>query len=214
MKRRHDLVLFDFDGTICDSALGIVRCWQHAFDALGVPMPPNPNSMIGPPLRIMFTNGGMPDHLADEAVVIYRERYDTLGVLEAELYEGVVDMLDTVAEHGYRLAIATSKQEPAARRMLDHFELTDRFEYIGGATRDGRRSAKADVIEYVLENLPGWEATRTMMIGDRYHDVTGAAAHGIECIGVLWGYGDADELSTAGAVSLVDHPAHIVRAMQ
>jgi phosphoglycolate phosphatase len=209
MKRRHDLVLFDFDGTLCDSALGIVRCWEHTFDTLGYPMPERPKMRIGPPLKLMFTNAGLPVDLADDAIRIYRERYDTVGLFEAEIYDGVPEMLDAVAASGRRMAVATSKQEQAARLMLDHFAMTDQFEFIGGATRDGVRSAKADVIAYVLDHLPGWVPDRTMMVGDKYHDVGGARDHGIDCIGVLWGYGDHEELTEAGAHALAAHPSEI-----
>jgi phosphoglycolate phosphatase len=213
------LALFDFDGTIADSALGIVRCMEHAFGALHVPMPPSTENMIGPPLAIMFERAGLPSALTAEAIRLYRARYDDVGVFEATVYDGVRPMLSALAAAGVRMAVATSKQEPAARRMLEHFELTSSFEFIGGASLDGSRSAKADVIAYVLDAVgavgPGAGAGGgwVTMVGDRHHDVHGALAHGLACIGVTWGYGTAEELSTAGATLVVDHPSALVPAL-
>lgn len=203
----RSLVLFDFDGTIADSALGILRCMEHAFGELGVPMPSSTDNIIGPPLKIMMQRAGLPVDLAEDAVRIYRERYDDVGLFEANLYDGVVDMLETLGSAGIEMAVATSKQEPAARRMLDHFGLAHHFTYIGGATLDGTRGAKADVIEYVLGNLSTWSTGTTTMVGDREHDVHGAAAHALPCLGVTWGYGTAEELTDAGAFAVVEHPA-------
>jgi phosphoglycolate phosphatase len=207
------LALFDFDGTIADSALGIVRCMEHAFGLLDVPMPASTENMIGPPLAIMFERAGLPSALSAEAIRLYRERYDEVGVFEAEVYEGVVPMLSALAGAGVRMAIATSKQEPAARRMLAHFELASSFEFIGGATLDGVRSAKADVIAYVLDAVGGGARSQVTMVGDRDHDVLGALAHGLPCIGVTWGYGSLEELSSAGAAMVLDHPSELMPAL-
>jgi phosphoglycolate phosphatase len=212
------LALFDFDGTIADSALGIVRCMEHAFGLLDVPMPASTDNMIGPPLAMMFERAGLPSALSAEAIRLYRQRYDEVGVFEADVYEGVRPMLSVLAEAGVRMAIATSKQEPAARRMLAHFELASSFEFIGGASLDGRRAAKADVIAYVLDAVGGVGVVeglggRVTMVGDRDHDVLGAAAHGLPCIGVTWGYGSAAELSSAGAEVVLDHPSAVVPSL-
>jgi phosphoglycolate phosphatase len=207
---QRPLALFDFDGTIADSALGIIRCMEHAFKELNHPMPASTDNIIGPPLRTMFEKAGLPAALSDDAIRIYRERYDDLGVLEATVYDGVQEMVDRLADAGVRMAIATSKQEPAARRMLDHFDLSMYFAYIGGATLDGRISAKADVIDYVMSQLQSCTKPSTTMVGDRNHDVLGAATHDIRTVGVLWGYGTEAELRTAGAFELVKHPDEIV----
>jgi phosphoglycolate phosphatase len=207
---QRPLALFDFDGTIADSALGIIRCMEHAFAELNHPMPASTDNMIGPPLRTMFERAGLPPALSDDAIRIYRERYDEVGVFEATVYDGVQEMVDRLADAGVRMAIATSKQEPAARRMLDHFDLSMYFAYIGGATLDGRISAKADVVDYVMSQLQSCSKPSTTMVGDRDHDVLGAAVHDIRAIGVLWGYGTEAELRTAGAFELVSHPDEIV----
>jgi phosphoglycolate phosphatase len=207
---RTPLALFDFDGTIADSALGIVRCMEHAFGLLDVPMPASTDNMIGPPLAIMFERAGLPPALSSDAIRLYRERYDEVGVFEAVVYDGMRPMLAGLAAAGVRMAIATSKQEPAARRMLAHFELASSFEFIGGASLDGSRSAKADVIAYVLDAVGGGGDGRVTMVGDRDHDVLGALAHDIPCIGVTWGYGSFEELSVAGATVVLDHPSALM----
>lgn len=204
------IVLFDLDGTLTDSGLAIKNSFEHTCDVLGIGRPSTTElqAYIGPPLEVTFLTM-LGDHdLAHMAVSIYRERSTEHGMAETFLYDGIVEAVDALVTAGHQLAVATSKDEVAARMVLDHFSLTDRFEVLSGAARDGSRHHKADVIANALRLL-GHEphaAPASVMIGDRDHDVLGARQFGIDTIGVRWGFGSADEFDAAGARWQLDHP--------
>lgn len=205
------IVIFDLDGTVWDSEPGIVACMEHSVRALGMAVPARTElvAAIGPPLRTMLAELGVPEHRLDEGVRRYRERYLSEGVFEADLYDGVVDALDRLLEDGHRLATATSKGEDPTRTMLEHFGIADRFEVVGAATMDGAATTKAEVLALTLAGLGLPDPADCVMVGDRRYDVTGAAAFHIDCIGATWGYGGADELRLAGARRLAERPADV-----
>jgi phosphoglycolate phosphatase len=206
-------VIFDLDGTVWDSARGIVGCIGECFENFDLEVPPEAASReaLGPPLRDMLSVLGMPDALLDAAVADYRTRYHDWGAFAADLYDGIVDTLDVLAGDGYRLATATSKGETGTELMLDHFGLRDRFEFVGAATADGLVTTKAAVLSRTLAGLGDPPAGDCIMVGDRHHDVLGAAEHGIGCIGVAWGYGSEEELAEAGALAIAQVPAEVPR---
>lgn len=211
---RRDLVLFDLDGTLTDAAPGILACLRYALDAFDRPVPPDTElrRYLGPPLTVTFRALGLPDDQTAAAIAKYRERYHDVGLYENAVYPGIADLLDDLGG-GSVLAVATSKPTYSATRILEHFALADRFAFIGGADLAGARHDKAAVIEHTLAEL----ATRgvvvpadgTVMVGDREHDVIGARRHGIETVGVLWGYGSAEELTAAGATALATTPIEL-----
>jgi phosphoglycolate phosphatase len=212
-------VLIDLDGTISDSSLGIGRSLQHAFSVCGYDPPTDEQvrHVIGPPFEISFPTLGIPVDDIERVVLAYRERYEDVGLFENELYPGIPEMLDELAAAGHTLSIATAKPEPTARRIIEHFGLADRFAVQAGATVEvgvGRRT-KADVINYALIELllgPS-DLARVVMVGDRDHDVEGAHLNGIDCIGVTWGFGSAEELADAGAAAIVDVPGEVAAAV-
>ncbi len=211
MTRTH--VLIDLDGTISNSLPGIARSLQYAFSECGYEPPSDDavRSIIGPPFEVSFPILGV--SLAEMAPVVakYRERYNDIGLFENEMYDGVPDMLDELLSHGLALALATAKPEAVARRITAHFGLTDRFVFEGGASvepADSRRT-KAEVITYCFGELGIPAGDHVVMLGDRDHDVEGALANGIDCVGVTWGFGSAVELRGAGAISLAHHPADV-----
>ena len=208
-------VLFDLDGTITDSAPGITACISHAYGVLDQPVPANLRAAIGPPLSVMLRLLGLPEDLHDAFVVAYRARYVAVGMFESRVYDGVAEAITQLGAAGLRLAVATSKPEPFAILILEHFGLADRFEFIAGAEMDqlNGRGLKADVIAHCLAHLPGVSAATAVMVGDRRHDVEGALEHGVTPIGITWGYGDHAELSGAGARLIVDTPGALVAAI-
>jgi phosphoglycolate phosphatase len=205
------MVFFDFDGTIADTEPGIIASWQHTFAALAMPRLSETEirQLIGPSLATIAEQLTDDPALRTELLTIYIARYDTLGVNEASLYPGIVDMLGQLSDLGYRLMIATSKTERIAQHMLAMFGIDHVFEHVVGSLRDGTRRHKHDVIAHLLALLDEADTSRIVMIGDREHDVFGAAQHGIDCIGVLWGYGTQQELTTAGAVATVTAPGDL-----
>ena len=200
-------VLFDLDGTLTDSQEGILNCFRHTSDVMGVPMPENTGVLFGPPLGESFEKYfGMNTEQAAEAVRVYRERYGREGLFENRVYDGVPDMLRRLRDAGFQLAVATCKAEIFAVRILEKYDLAQYFTFIGGAGTDGSRTSKTEVIEYVLENIGSPDKNSVLMIGDRDNDVTGAQGAGIKCMGVLWGYGSGKELSETGADFIAETP--------
>jgi phosphoglycolate phosphatase len=199
-------VLFDLDGTLTDPAAGITSSVAHALEAVGrpVPGPAALRSFIGPPLLDAFGALGMSDTDAERAVLAYRERYASIGIFESALVDGIDSLLRDLRHAGVVLAVATSKPEPFAHTILEHFGIDDVFRVVAGATLDNRRRHKDEVVLHALEHLGLPDPTTVVMVGDREHDVTGAAAHDVATIGVLWGYGTRGELEAAGAWVLVE----------
>jgi phosphoglycolate phosphatase len=205
-------VLLDLDGTLSDSEPGILRSLQWACEIEGFPIPTEAQvrSVIGPPFEIGLPSIGIPDDALFRVINTYRERYETIGLFENTLYDGIVAMLDELAAAGLSLSIATAKPERTAVRIIEHFGLTERFEIIVGATLTQERRAKHQVITHVLELLGLDGGDNIVMIGDRDHDVHGALQNGLPCLGVTWGYGSVEELLTAGAFALADAPPDVV----
>ena len=203
-------VLLDLDGTIVDSAPGITATLAWTFERLGMPIP-TPAEMlawVGPPLLDAFRElGGLPEDEARAALAVYRERYRTVGVFEATPYPGMPELLRALHAAGVPTSLATSKPESLARAILDREGLLGELDVITGASEDERRSAKADVVALALERLRGIGAdlSRPVLVGDRHHDVEGAAAHGVPTIFAAWGYGAPAE--SAGAVAIADSAA-------
>lgn len=206
------LILFDLDGTLTDSGPGIVAGLRYALDAMGVEHPDDPTmrTFLGPPLMVTFREHfGMDDGQIEQGIALYREHYNDTGLFNNIVFDGIPELLSALQSDGYTLATATSKPTETATRILEHFELAKHFTFIGGATMDSTRSLKADVIAHALESVNAGEFSQIHMVGDRGHDVVGAREHGIETIGVTWGYGTPAELTDAGARVLVESPADI-----
>lgn len=195
-------ILFDLDGTITDSGVGIINCATLALNHFGLPVPDRQvmRQFVGPPLDETFIKFGVPEDKTDEAIAVYRSRYTTVGKFENIPYPGVEDFLAGLKAQGHHLYIATSKPEAMSIEILEHFGLAQYFDMICGATLDGSRSKKADIIAYLFSRAGS--AKDTVMVGDTAFDIIGAAAHGIPGIGVAWGYGETADMIAAGAVSI------------
>jgi len=197
-------ILFDLDGTLTDSGEGILNCATVTLEHFGLPVPRREEMrvFVGPPLRDTFFKYGVPADRLDEAVAVYRKRYIPIGMFENSPYDGIEDLLKALKAQGHHLYVATSKPEWMAVEILSKFGLAPYFDIIAGATMDGVRDAKADVIAYLLEQTD--TVTEAMMVGDTAFDVIGAAAHGIPTIGVSWGYGTVESMVSAGAAGIAN----------
>ena len=197
-------IFFDLDGTLTDSGEGIMNCAALGLQHFGIPVPSREEMrvFVGPPLDQTFLKFGVPADKTDEAIEVFRSRYRTVGKFENFPYPGIREALQALKDQGHRLFVATSKPEILAKEVLAHFDLAKYFEQIAGATLDGSRSHKADVITYLL-GLTG-DVGQTVMVGDTAFDVIGAAAHGIPTIGVSWGYGEAADMADAGAIAIAN----------
>jgi phosphoglycolate phosphatase len=205
-------VLFDLDGTLTDPFPGITRCIDHALVRLGRVSPPAESLRwcIGPPLTSSFRLllDTEDDVILADAVRLYRERYACVGKFENALVEGVPDALAKLHGQGAYLTVATSKLMTYAGEIIEHFGLGGWFHAVQGSELDGRNAAKADLIGHILAT-EGIDPGQCVMVGDRSHDVIGAAAHGIPTIGVDWGYAEPGELEEAGAFALAGHPSEL-----
>ncbi|SOE00668.1 HAD hydrolase-like protein [Blastococcus haudaquaticus] len=208
------LVLFDLDGTLVDSAPGIFSSVRHAAAALGLPgpTPEQLRAMVGPPLQDGFALVlGVPAADVPRAVAAYREHYAAGALLDVTVHGGVPDLLAALREAGATLAVATSKPEPFAVRVLAHTGLLPSFAGVHGATMDGVVRHKDQVVAAALAAHPG--GRDPVLIGDRAHDVLGAAAHGLPCIGAGWGPAEDGELERAGASAIAATPADVPRLL-
>ena len=205
-------IFFDLDGTLTDSAPGIIHSVQYALKKYGIEAEENDlRSFIGPPLVHSFQERFGFDHdKALEAVAYYREYFTAGGMFENSVYPGVEEMLQKLKEDGLMLAVATSKPELFSKQILEHFALTRYFDFIGGAAMDETRTTKVEVLSYALQELQV-DPAKAVMIGDRENDMEAASLLGTESIGVLYGYGSKEELANAGAKVFADTPMDICR---
>jgi phosphoglycolate phosphatase len=202
-----NVAFFDLDGTLTDPKPGITRSIQYALERLGFPAPSEDDLIwcIGPPLHDSFKHFVGTDELAGRAIELYRERFSDIGLYENQVYAGIDETLTEVAS-GRRLFVATSKPKIYADRIVEHFGLQRHFEHVFGSELDGTRTNKVDLLAYALAETKV-DPAKAIMIGDRSHDVVGARKNGIKAVGVLYGYGNREELTKAGAHHLCEtHP--------
>lgn len=198
----YEYILFDLDGTLTDPGEGITNSVAYALKKFNISVEDKTElyRFIGPPLIYSFMNFyGLNYENGLKAVEYYREYFSVTGIFENKLFDGIHKLLAEIKKSGKKIALATSKPEQYAVRILDHFDLTQYFDFIGAATMDETRSKKADVITYTLDNLGITDKSKVVMIGDRHHDIDGANQNDLDSIGVLFGYGSRDELENAGA---------------
>ncbi|MBS0211945.1 MAG: HAD hydrolase-like protein [Proteobacteria bacterium] len=197
----RDILLFDLDGTLIDSEVGIARCNAYALERLGEPVPDAVamRTWIGPSLRTNFGSVLHDAERTERAVALYRERFDAIGWSEHTVYPGIEDALRALHAAGHRMSVVTAKNQPHAERIVAHLPFGDLFETITGASVDGRIGEKPELIGVAIGHL-GVPPSRCWMIGDRHLDIDGARHHGMRSVGVLWGFGGADELRAATAL--------------
>ena len=205
--------LFDLDGTLTDPGIGITNSVMYALEKYGIHIEDRTElySFIGPPLGESFRRQfGFSEEQALQAVEYYREYFRPKGIFENIVYEGIPELLQRLRENRVTVALATSKPYEFAVRILEHFDLTRYFDFVGGATMDGRISRKTDVIARLLDEFGNVDKDSVLMIGDRAQDIEGAKANGLHSAGVLWGYGSAEELRGAGADYLAAEPMDLL----
>ncbi len=205
----YTCVLFDLDGTIADSAPGITASLGYMFEKLGLPVPSDTELLawVGPPILDSFRDlAGMSEIESAQALAIYRDHYIANGAKESPVFAGVPELLRAIHASGLPLGLATSKPEFPASVILDHANLTQYFRVLAGASIDEIRSAKADIVEEALARFRkiGVDTSRPVLVGDRKHDVEGAAVHGVPTILANWGYGT--EAEAAGAIAVAETP--------
>lgn len=202
----YQYILFDLDGTLTDPGIGITNSVAYALKKWNIEAEDRSElyKFIGPPLLDSFQKYyGFSEEEAVQAIKYYREYFKVTGIYENTMYDGTEELLKKLKQSGKTIVLATSKPQAFAEIILKHFNLDQYFDYVAGATMDGSRSKKSDVILYALDQIGLNDRTKAVMVGDREHDILGAKHAGLDSIGVLCGYGDREELEHAGATYVV-----------
>ena len=208
------IIFFDLDGTLTDAGPGIKACINYALDKMNFKkLGMDSDWVVGPSLWGTFKKLGIPEENLNEAVNLYRERYNVKGYLENSVYVGIPGQLAMLLEMGYVLSLATSKPTVSASAILEYFDLTRYFSYEFGSNLDGSLSDKSILLKHALA-VTGFEPNNALMIGDRQYDIIGAKSNLIKSVGVSYGYGSTNELREAGADLLVEKPAELAKAVQ
>lgn len=199
-------VVFDFDGTLCDTGVGVKKSAKYALDAFGIKSPEweELDFFIGPPLLVTFQerfNQSVTD--AEKLVKKYRERYTNIGLYESEFYNGIPQLIKDLKSQGFKLGIASSKPINYVEELLIKADLQAYFDYISAVSFNADCESKQSILERCLNEL-GVEPNDAIMVGDRFYDMDGARGAGVDSVGVLWGFGSKFELIESGATYVVD----------
>jgi len=206
-------IFFDLDGTLTQSDPGITKSIKYALEKNNMVSPSldELKIFVGPPLKEKFIEiFGVDNETADNLMITYRERYNTIGKFECNVFDGINVMLDKLKEKGKTLCVATSKPEKSAKEVLEYFDLLKYFDFVGGDTFNNTRSSKSAVINYVAESMAIKDKNQIIMVGDTHYDVLGANASEVKCVGVLYGYGTREGLEEAGAYALAENVATLI----
>ncbi len=209
----YKYLLFDLDGTLTDSGEGIMNSIAYALSKFGINDPDREVLLkfIGPPLVVSFAKYyNLNEEECEKALAYYRKYFAVKGMYENRVYDGIREVLEEIRKTDRVLILATSKPEFFTEKILEYFDLKKYFDFVAGATLDGTRSHKVDVVRYALE-ISNSEKNQTLMIGDRNEDIRGAGLNGIDGLGVAYGYGTENELIEAGAKYIAHSPDEILK---
>lgn len=199
---KYKAILFDLDGTLTDSSLGITNSVMYALKKKGYAVHKREDlyCFIGPPLAQSFCDYcNIQTEAANEMVEIYREYFSEKGIFENKLIENVEELLKFLKMKKVIIALATSKPQFFSKQILEHFKIDKYFDIVVGSNLDGSLTDKAEIISEVLKQIPEIPKEKIAMVGDRSYDIIGAQKNEITPIGVLCGFGDEKELSDSGA---------------
>ena len=211
--RKYDYLLFDLDGTLTASAEGVKLSIAHTMQTLSLPCPDleDYTLYIGPPLEDTFRGMcAVPEELIPNAMQIYRDYYDVVGMEHNGVFDGVFSMLGKLRDAGCKIAVCTSKNEPVAEKVVDTLGLRAYLDAVCGSAVDGSRKAKADLIPYALQTLGCTDKSHAVMIGDTHFDACGAFLAEVDFIGVTYGYGPREGMETYKAIGFADSPEEMI----
>lgn len=210
---KKNIILFDLDGTLVNTGEGVTKSVRYALEQFDIYETDQKKleRFIGPPLMESFPREyGFSVERSSDAVAFFRQRYESVGVYECELYTGVEQALQRLRDQGCKLAIASSKREDLCHVVLEYLNLDQYFDLIGGA-RDAGASTKIQVLEDVVERFHLQDRSEAVLIGDTRYDALGAKEAGIDCIGVTYGFEqDFDEMRKARVLGMFDTLPEVV----
>lgn len=205
---KFDAVLFDFDGTVADTGEGVFLCVRHAIDVHSLEQPSEEEirKFIGPPMIASYHNlyPQLSDSDVQSLMQSYRERYAAEGIYKFRLYDGMVELLQTLNENSIKVAVASSKPQEALTNIIKVGKIERYFDCIVGADKNYVDSDKAAIIKEAINRLSVADKSRILMVGDRKYDIVGAHKAGIPCAAVLFGYGSAEEFEEYHADYVVE----------
>ncbi|MDO4913895.1 MAG: HAD hydrolase-like protein [Bifidobacteriaceae bacterium] len=226
------VVLLDLDGTLTESAPGIIASVCKTFEDFNVPIPSDDElqRFIGPAIIDSMKRNNFPADKLDEGVARYRHYYTeeavfddpnnpgqkVTGGLYNSVFSGIPEQLKELRKRGYFLAIATCKPEYQAVPVCEHFGIDTLVDGIYGASKDNSRLTKDLVIRYAFENInfDADNGDRALMVGDRWTDADGAKACGLDCLGCGWGYAEPGELKEHGCYRIIDKVNELTQAVE
>lgn len=212
--KKYDYVIFDFDGTVTDTGEGILKSLQYSFEQMGheVPDLSDLKKFIGPPIHYSYvTFYGIDESEVEQYIKKYRERYRKIGIYECFVYDGMVETLKTLRENGVKIGIASSKPISLVYDVMEYLKLTEYFDAVVGTQfDDSNHPGKTDLVLQSMEKLGDGAKERTLMVGDRYFDIDGAAGAGVDSVGVTYGYGSREEFLEHGATYIANSPKEIL----
>lgn len=212
MNQKIKNIVFDLDGTLLYTSPGIYYCIKFTLEKMGYKVPPEPvlRKCVGPPLTDSFKKRlDVPPERVDEAMHIYRAEYETKGQFMCEPYDGLGETLKGLNDDGYSLYVASSKTEISCKSMLEHVGFAKYFADICGADFTRNIEKKIEVLEELFRRNPSMKKEESYLVGDTYFDAEGATAYGIDCLGVLYGFGDKKTLIEYGCRAVVEKPEDI-----
>lgn len=214
LMAKYDYVIFDFDGTVVDTGEGILKSLQYSFREMGreVPELNDLKKFIGPPIYYSYTTFyGVSEEEVGMYIKKYRERYKEKGIYECALYDGMLQLLDTLKANGIKIGIASSKPEHLIYSVADYLNITDKFDAIVGVKiDDSNHSSKTQLILEAMEKLGAAQKSKVLMVGDRKFDIDGAAGAGVDCCGAIWGYGSREEFREHNAAFIADKTEEVL----
>ncbi len=214
LMAKYDYVIFDFDGTVVDTGEGILKSLQYSFKEMGREVPDlnDLKKFIGPPIYYSYTTFyGVSEEEVGMYITKYRERYKVKGIYECELYEGMVELLDSLKAKGIKIGIASSKPQHLIYSVADYLKITDKFDAIVGVKiDDSNHSSKTQLILDAMSEMGATNKAKVLMVGDRMFDLDGAAGAGVDSCGAIWGYGSEEEFREHNATHIVYKTAEIL----
>ena len=212
--KKYDYVIFDFDGTVTDTGEGILKSLQYSFEQMGheVPDLSDLKKFIGPPIHYSYvTFYGIDESEVEQYIKKYRERYRKIGIYECFVYDGMVETLKALRKNGVKIGIASSKPISLVYDVMEYLKLTEYFDAVVGTQfDDSNHPGKTDLVLQSMEKLGDADKKRTLMVGDRYFDIDGAAGAGVDSVGVTYGYGSREEFLEHGATYIANSPKEIL----